>query len=88
MLASIIITDADEVSACAHALPTHSFITLNFHCSTGGARATSLCVNPAVARQLLNALDIALDDLDDAQRAAPRDTDNEASELEASHADP
>lgn len=88
MLASIIITDADEASARAHALPTQSFIALDFRCSTGGARAASLCISPDVARQLLDALDIALDDLDDAQRAAARDTDNEASELEASHADP
>ena len=88
MLASIIITDADEASARAHALPAQSFIALDFRCSTGGARAASVCISPAVARQLLNALGIALDDLGAAQHVAPRDTDNEASETEASHASP
>ena len=88
MLASIIITDADEAIARAHVLPAQSFIALDFRCSTGGARAASVCISPDVARHLLNALDIALDDLDDAQRAAARDTDNEASETEASHASP
>jgi hypothetical protein len=72
MLASIIITDADEASARAHVSPAQSFIALDLRCSTGGARAASLCISPAVARQLLNALDIALDDLDDAQRAEQR----------------
>ena len=88
MLASIIITDADEASARVRALPAQSFIALDLRCSTGGARAASVCISPAVARQLLNALGIALDNLDDAQRAAARDTDNEASETEASHASP
>ena len=80
MLASIIITDADEASARAHALPAQSFIALDFRCSTGGARAASVCVSPAVARQLLNALGIALDDLSLAEVAAAN--------MEASHASP
>ena len=88
MLASIIITDADEVSARAHALPAQSFIALDFRCSTGGARAASVCISPALARQLRAALDGALADLEVAQRAASRANDNEASETEASHADP
>ena len=88
MLASIVITDADEASARAHALPAQSFIALDFRCSTGGARAASVCISPALARQLRDAIDGALDNLDDAQRAAARDTDNEASETEASHASP
>ena len=87
MLASIIITDADEVSARAHALPAQSCVALDFRCSTGGARAASVCISPAVARQLRAALDGALANLD-ALRALSRDTDNEASELEASHASP
>jgi hypothetical protein len=86
MLASIIITDADEASARVRALPAQSFIALDFRCSTGGARAASVCISPAVARQLRAVLNGALDDLDAAQRAAPHDT--EASETEASHASP
>ena len=86
MLASIVITDADEVSARAHALPAQSFVALDFRCSSGGARAASVCISPAVARQLLDAIDIALEDLGAAQRAASRDT--ETSEAEASHASP
>lgn len=95
MLASIIITDADEASAHAHHSSGHAFIALDFRCSTGGARAASVCISPAVARQLLDAIDVALEDLDSIrarlaeQRAAvSRDTDNEASETEASHVDP
>lgn len=98
MLASIIITDADEASASAHhSPPGYSFITVEVRCSTGsGARVATLCVSPAVARQMRDAIDGALDDLNSIrarlaeQRAAvsPRDTDNEASETEASHASP
>ena len=72
MLASIIITDADEVSARAHALPAQSFIALDFRCSSGGVRAASLCVSPAVARQLLDAIDVALEDLSLAEVAEQR----------------
>lgn len=66
MLASIIITDADEASARAHhSPPGYSFITVEVRCSTGsGARAASLCITPAVARQLIDAIDVALEDLD------------------------
>lgn len=87
MLASIIITDADEVDARAH-VSQIAFIALNIRQSTGASRAASICINPALARQLRDALDGALADLEVAQRAAARDTDNEASETEASHADP
>ena len=69
MLASIVITDADEASARAHALSTQPFIAVDIRCSTGGARAASLCVSPAVARQLLDAIDVALEDLDGNIRA-------------------
>ena len=80
MLASIIITDADEASARAHHSSDYEFIACEVRCSNGNARAASLCISPAVARQLRDAIDRALDDL------AVRD--NEASETEASHADP
>lgn len=97
MLTSIVAIDADESVAHAHhSPPGYSFITVEVRCSTGsGARVASVCVSPAVARQMRDAIDGALDDLDSIrkklaeQRAAvSRDTDNEASELEASHADP
>ena len=96
MLTSIVATDADEASAHAHYSSGHAFIACEVRCSTGsGARVASLCITPAVARQLLDAIDVALEDLDSIrarlaeQRAAvSRDTDNEASETEASHADP
>ncbi len=90
MLTSIIITDVDEASARAHAhvSPPCSFVALDFRCSTGAARAASVCISPAVARQLRAVLDGALADLEVAQRAASRATDNEASETEASHASP
>lgn len=87
MLASIVITDADEVDARTHVSQGYAFIALNFRHSTGAPRAASVCISPAVARQLRDAIDGALD-LQVAQRAAARDTDNEASELEASHASP
>lgn len=61
MLASIIITDADEASARAHVSPAQSFIALDLRCSTG-ARAASVCISPAVARKLRDAIDIALED--------------------------
>jgi hypothetical protein len=80
MLASIIITDADEASARTHVLPAQSFVALNFRCSTGGARAASVCISPDVARQLLGALDGALADLEVAELAAAN--------MEASHASP
>lgn len=98
MLTSIVAIDADEAGAHAHHSPQgYSFITVEVSCLTGsGARVATLCVSPAVARQMRDAIDGALDDLDSIrarlaeQRAAvsPRDTDNEASEMEASHADP
>ncbi len=97
MLTSIVATDADEAGAHAHhSPPGYSFITVEVRCSTkSGARVATLCITPAVARQLLDAIDVALEDLDSIrarlaeQRAAvSRDTDNEASETEASHVDP
>lgn len=66
MLTSIVATDADEAGAHAHhSPPGYSFITVEVRCSTGsGARVATLCVSPAVARQMRDAIDGALEDLD------------------------
>ena len=71
MLASIIITDADEVSARAYNWEA-PFIALDIRCSTGAARTASLCISPGVARQLRDAINGVLADLEVAQRAEQR----------------
>lgn len=95
MLTHIVATDADEAKAMPHVVGGSNWISLEIRCSTGASRQAILSISPEVARQLREVLGEALAELDDiraklfAQRAAvSRDTDNEASETEASHADP
>lgn len=96
MLTHIVATDADEAKAMPHVVGGSNWISLEIRYSTGASRQAILSISPEVARQLREVLGEALAELDDiraklfAQRAAvsPRDTDNEASETEASHADP
>ena len=95
MLVSVHATDADDVQAYAHVVTDHEWIAIETRATGPGVRVTTLSVSPDVARRLLNELAVALADLGRTkaelaiQRSAvSRDTDHEASELEASHASP
>lgn len=95
MLTHIVATDADEAKAMPHVVGGSDWISIEICCSTGASRQSHFSITPQVARQLREALGEALTELDDIrvklaeQRAAvSRDTDNEASETEASHVDP
>lgn len=95
MFAHIVATDADEARSMPHVVGDKHWISFEIRCSTGALRQSHFSITPQVARQLREVLGEALVELNDiraklaAQRAAvSRDTDHEASELEASHADP
>lgn len=95
MLVSVHATDADDVRAYAHVVTDHEWISIETRATGEGVRMATLSLSPDAARRLLSELAVALADLGRIkadlaiQRAlVSRDTDHEASELEASHASP
>lgn len=76
MLTHIVATDADEAKAMPHVVGGSGWISVEIRCSTGASRQATLSISPEVARQLIDAIDVALEDLDSiraklaAQRAA------------------